>query len=287
MKNKILASIILAAVILILIFGNFGFHFNINLNDTLYSLTGNKLSVLSNQKNIDIYEEFEHIEQVELNLERGDLKIVSGEKVTLKGNNVDENSYNCTVNNKILVVNEKNTSNMFRGNASYILTIPSTTPLLKITANCSGGTVRFNDVSVNELIFDVEKGSLEGFNLVTSKLNVDASMGSVNLHKIQSKNLNVASGMGSINIDCKIDENNGNITIDSKMGSVNLNVDNDPADFYFDLAKRSSSVNIDGVKAANYKYYNNRRDNSKYGLIVGSGVSSVEICFNNTNKMTQ
>lgn len=63
------------------------------------------------------------------------------------------------------------------------------------------------------------------------------------------------------------------------MGSVNLRLDSTPADFHFDLANRSSSVNIYGVKATRYKYYNNDIGAGKYGLVIGSGISSVEVCF--------
>lgn len=281
MKNKASAAVILVVAILILFCGNLGLHFKIDVNGA------RNLNFSSSPEYIEVYEEFDNIEQVELNLSHGDLKIVSGDRFSLKGSNVDENSYHCTVYEKTLNIEEKIRSNIFSGNASYILTVPSAVPLLKITANCSGGTVRFNDVSAGEIVFHVEKGSLEGFNLVTTKLNIDAGMGSINLHKIQSQNVNIASGMGSVNIDCKINGDDGNISVDSQLGSVNLRLDNNPADFYFELAKRNSSVNIDGVKAVNYKYYNNDSANSKYGLIIGSGLSSVEICFENNDVLTE
>lgn len=76
------------------------------------------------------------------------------------------------------------------------------------------------------------------------------------------------------------------LDIDTGMSSVNLRLANNPADFHFDLVNRSSSVNIDDVKASNYIYYNNDINVSKYGLIIGSGVSSVEVCFNNYSKLS-
>lgn len=282
MKNKVAASAILTVAILLLFMGNFLGNINFSIGNVQF---GKDSPNKAFENNINVFEEFDNIEQVELNLIRGDLKILNGDKVSIKGSNINENDFSYTVKDKILIVDEKHTSNFLSGNATYMLTVPSTIPLTKIKANCTAGTVRFNDISVNEIVFDVEKGSLEGFNLVASKLSVDAGMGSVNLHKIQSQNVDIASGMGSVNIDCKIDGDNGDIKIDSQMGSVNLRLNNDPADFYFDLAKRSSSVNVDGVKASNYKYYNNDSGNSKYGLVVGSGVSSVEICFDMSRKL--
>lgn len=288
MKNKVVASVILVAAIMLLFMGNFlgNIHFNIGniqlgTDRSLNIPSGSKSSVTSNQNYIDVYEEYDNIQQVEISLNRGNLKIVSGDKFSFKGNNVNEFDYSCTVNDNILVVNEKSATNIFSGSASYILTVPSTVTLLKITVNSSSGTVKFNDVSANDVTFNVEKGSLEGFNLIASKLDVDAGMGSVNLHNIQSQNIYVSSGMGSVNMDCKLNGDNGDLKIDSPMGSVNLRLDNNPTDFHFDLANRSSSVNIDGVKATNYKYYNNEIGASKYGLIIGSGVSSVEVCFVN------
>lgn len=288
MKNKVAASIILVAAIMLLFMGNFlkNIHFSIGNIDLgadrpINTPSGNQPHFTSNQNYIDVFEEYDNIEQVELNLNRSDLKIVSGDKFSFKGTNVNEFDYSCTVNDNILVVNEKSAANIFSGNASYILTIPSTTPLLKITVNSSIGTVKFDDVSANDVTFNVEKGSLEGFNLMASKLDVDAGMGSVNLHDIQSQNIYISSGMGSVNMDCKLNGDNGDLRVDSPMGSVNLRLDNNPADFHFDLENRSSSVNIDGVKAGNYKYYNNDVNASKYGLIIGSGVSSVEVCFDN------
>lgn len=288
MKNKVAASIILVAAIMLLFMGNFlkNIHFSIGNIDLgadrpINTPSGNQPHFTSNQNYIDVFEEYDNIEQVELNLNRGDLKIVSGDKFSFKGTNVNKFDYSCTVNDNILVVNEKSAANIFSGNASYILTIPSTTPLLKITVNSSSGTVKFDDVSANDVTFNVEKGSLEGFNLMASKLDVDAGMGSVNLHDIQSQNIYISSGMGSVNMDCKLNGDNGDLRVDSPMGSVNLRLDNNPADFHFDLANRSSSVNIDGVKAGNYKCYNNDVNASKYGLIIGSGISSVEVCFDN------
>lgn len=288
MKNKVAASIILVAAIMLLFMGNFlkNIHFSIGNIDLgadrpINTPSGNQPHFTSNQNYIDVFEEYDNIEQVELNLNRGDLKIVSGDKFSFKGTNVNKFDYSCTVNDNILVVNEKSAANIFSGNASYILTVPSAAPLLKITVNSSIGTVKFDDVSANDVTFNVEKGSLEGFNLMASKLDVDAGMGSVNLHDIQSQNIYISSGMGSVNMDCKLNGDNGDLRVDSPMGSVNLRLDNNPADFHFDLANRSSSVNIDGVKAANYKYYNNDVNASKYGLIIGSGVSSVEVCFDN------
>lgn len=288
MKNKVAASIILVAAIMLLFMGNFlkNIHFSIGNIDLgadrpINTPSGNQPHFTSNQNYIDVFEEYDNIEQVELNLNRGDLKIVSGDKFSFKGTNVNKFDYSCTVNDNILVVNEKSAANIFSENASYILTIPSAAPLLKITVNSSIGTVKFDDVSANDVTFNVEKGSLEGFNLIASKLDVDAGMGSVNLHDIQSQNIYISSGMGSVNMDCKLNGDNGDLRVDSPMGSVNLRLDNNPADFHFDLANRSSSVNIDGVKAGNYKYYNNDVNASKYGLIIGSGVSSVEVCFDN------
>lgn len=288
MKNKVAASIILVAAIMLLFMGNFlkNIHFSIGNIDLgadrpINTPSGNQPHFTSNQNYIDVFEEYDNIEQVELNLNRGDLKIVSGDKFSFKGTNVNKFDYSCTVNDNILIVNEKSAANIFSGNASYILTVPSAAPLLKITVNSSNGTVKFDDVSANDVTFNVEKGSLEGFNLMASKLDVDAGMGSVNLHDIQSQNIYISSGMGSVNMDCKLNGDNGDLRVDSPMGSVNLRLDNNPADFHFDLANRSSSVNIDGVKAGNYKYYNNDVNASKYGLIIGSGVSSVEVCFDN------
>lgn len=288
MKNKVAASIILVVAIMLLFMGNFlkNIHFSIGNIDLgadrpINTPSGNQPHFTSNQNYIDVFEEYDNIEQVELNLNRGDLKIVSGDKFSFKGTNVNKFDYSCTVNDNILVVNEKSAANIFSGNASYILTVPSAAPLLKITVNSSSGTVKFDDVSANDVTFNVEKGSLEGFNLMASKLDVDAGMGSVNLHDIQSQNIFISSGMGSVNMDCKLNGDNGDLRVDSPMGSVNLRLDNNPADFHIDLANRSSSVNIDGVKAGNYKYYNNDVNASKYGLIIGSGISSVEVCFDN------
>lgn len=291
MKNKAVASVILVAAIMLLFMGNFIGNINFSIGNIHFGADrpssnpmGNQTYYASDQKLINVYEEFDNIEQVELNLIRGNLKIVTGEKVSIKGSNINENCFSYTDNDKKLIVEEKNSS-IFSGNASYILTVPSDIPLLKITANCSSGTIKFDDVSANQVSFNVEKGSLEGFDLVVSELSVDAGMGSVNLHNIQSQNINISSGMGSVNMDCKIDGDNGDLRVDSPMGSVNLRLNNNPADFYFDLASRSSSVNIDGVKATNYKYYNNDVNASKYGLIIGSGVSSVEICFDNNGTL--
>lgn len=277
MKNKTVASLVLVAAILVLFSGNY--HFGRKVSDVLRLPTGNKTLFSSDQKTINIYEEFDHIEQVELNLSRGDLKIVSGNSFSIKGTNVNENDYSCTVNDKTLIIHEKSSANVFTGNSDYILTIPSAALLSKITANYSSGTVKFDDVSAKEASFQVEKGSLEGFHLAVSKLNVDAGMGSVNLHNIRSQSIHLSSGMGSVNMDCKLEGDNGELVVDSPLGSVNIKLDHNPADFYFDLAKRSSSVNIDGVKATSYKYYKNDKIAGKYDLIIGLG--SVEICFNN------
>ena len=288
MKNKVVASVILVVAILLLFLGNFleNIHFSIGnihlgIERPINIPSRSQPRFTSNQKSIEVYEEYDNIEQVELNLNRSELKIVSGDKFSLKGTNVNESDYSCTVNDNILVVNEKSATNIFGGNTSYILTVPSNTPLLKITVNSSSGTVRFDDVSAYDVTFNVEKGSLEGLNLIASKLDVDAGMGSVNLHNIVSQNIYISSGMGSVNMDCKLNGDNGDLRVDSPIGSVNLRLDNTPADFHFDLANRSSSVNIDGVKATNFKYYYNDIGTSKYGLIIGSGVSSVEVCFNN------
>lgn len=110
---------------------------------------GNETYDASDQRLINVYEEFDNIEQVEVNLIRGDLKIVTGEKVSIKGSNINENCFSYTDNDKKLIVEEKHTS-IFSGNTSYILTVPSDILLLKITANCNSGTVEFNDVSANQ-----------------------------------------------------------------------------------------------------------------------------------------
>lgn len=284
MKNKVIASVILVVAIVILFFGNI--HFNIN--DTINISSKSQKHFLTEQKSINIYEEFDNIENVELNLKHGNLKMLSGNKLSIKGNNVNENCYNYIVNDKKLIIEEKNlTNSIFYGSANYVLTVPSEIPLKTIIVNSSNGSLKFNDVCADEIHLQAERGSLEGFNLDTNILNVNAGMGSVNLHDVLSQNINITSGMGSVNINCKIDGDDGNIKIDSPIGSVNLTLDNNPSNFYYDLANRSSSVNIDGVSATNYKYYNNNINESKYGLIIGSGISSVEICFNKNNKYTE
>lgn len=280
-KNKVVASVILVVAIMLLLMGNLLENIHFSIGNIHVRADRSQPRVTSNQNFIEVYEEYDNVEQVELNLNRGDLKIVSGDKFSFQGNHVNEFDYSCTVNNNILVVNEKSTTNIFDGNASYILTVPSTTSLLKITVNSSRGTVKFNDIGANDVTFNVEKGSLEGSKLIAINLDVDAGMGSVNLHNILSQNIYISSGMGSVNMDCKLNKDNGDLKVDSPMGSVNLRLDNNPADFYFDLANRSSSININGVKATNYKYYNNDIGANNYGLKIGSGVGSVEVCFNN------
>lgn len=284
MKNKIAGSVIILVAIALLIIGNMDFHFDFGkvqfqIDDVVNIPSGNTGNFISNQKYVSIYEEFEDIEYVELNLDRGDLKVVSGDILSIKGDNVLEDSYRITCIDNKLTVDENNSSITLNGNPSFLLTLPTET--LKMTANCLAGTVRFNDVAASEIIFNVGKGSLEGSDLVADRLSIDAGMGSVNLHQITAQNHYIKSGMGSVNVDCRVEGTDGGITIDSPMGSVNLKIYNNPADFDFNLAKRSSSVNIDGVKAAGYKYNNTHA--RKYGLTIGAGVSSVEIHFDMTS----
>lgn len=216
---------------------------------------------------------FENTDIATLDIEVGytNLKIKTGDFLRIETNN---SNINCKQNNQNLQIKEKN-HNWFSNseNLDLILYIPENLEFEEVKINAGTGKISVENLTVNNLSFELGAGESEIQKLnVSKKCNIAGGAGKVNILSGIINDLDLDMGVGEVNLDVSI---TGKSDIDAGIGSLNMELQGNKEDYEIKTDKGIGSVKIDGKEVLDGEIYG---DGEKY-IEIDGGIGNITVNF--------
>lgn len=221
-------------------------------------------NVISGGNNIsDKYTDFAttgDVYELDINVKGVNIIFKEGDNLAAQTNNkyvtIEQN------NNKLNVTQKKH--NIFSGSVGdLIIYVPADTIFEKVKINAGAGTVNINQLTTEELFFDLGAGKVKLEKITaTEKSDINGGTGEITITDAKLNDLDLELGVGKVTITSVI---TGNSSIDSGIGEVNLNLIGSLDDYKITLDKGIGSAKLDN---------NNMSDDSTYGT--GNNIIDIE-----------
>ena len=207
----------------------------------------------------DYYKEFKNINSLELNINAADLKIETGEKLTIKASNLvskikvkEEDGILKVKQNKIRVNNQS---------AGFIIiTIPS--ELDNFLLNGGAGKIDIDELNAQKVDLSLGFGNVTISNVKFGSTKISGGAGNIVIEKSLLNNLDLNSGAGNVRINAEI---KGKSSIDCGLGEINLL-----------LGGKEDSYTINAEKGLGNLTINNKNYGDKVTYGEGKNIINIE-----------
>lgn len=190
---------------------------------------------------------------LDINLKTSNLKIVTGEMLSVNSTNkkiyVEQNT------NQLLITDSRNIK-IFSNNKEeeIVVTIPENFTYDIVSINTGAGKVDIDGLSANKLNLDIGAGNLKIKNSILKDTKFDL-------------------GVGKIKIDARLIGNN---KINCGIGAVDLKLRDSIETYTFDVEKGIGSISLNGQKVTD----DEKIGNGAYNIEIDGGIGSIDIYTN-------
>lgn len=209
------------------------------------------------------------VTKLKIDLKYSNLKIQEGEIFKTESNC---SSISCIQNNNLIEIKEKD-HNWFSNNdaSELVVTIPEDMRFEKIEIENGAGEINIENLTTNELEFDIGAGKVEVQELnVSKKAEIDGGAGKVEILSGTINNLDLDMGVGETTLKSIL---LGKNDINSGVGKLNINLIDGIENYKIKIDKGLGSIKIDGEETEDGREYGNGENYIK----VDGGVGAIEI----------
>lgn len=202
------------------------------------------------QSTKDFSESFDHVLELDVLNYAGEVKIISGDKVTVEAENISD-EFSCTLNGSKLVIDNDNKVflNFFgktgKSNSVITISLPKRAELNSIKVENGAGKVYVESVLTKSFSLDTGAGAADIDFLQADKADIDVGVGSLSIKGAVLGELDLDVGVGEFSMSGEL---NGNGKINGGVGKIRLDLTNEPSDHSFDVSTGIGSVKINGQK---------------------------------------
>ncbi len=221
--------------------------------------------------NMNTYEVTGDISSLKIDVGAADFVILSGDAFR-----VESNLDRLVVEEKdgLLRISEQSSFWTFHySGAKLALYIPADMVFEKVTFNSGAGKVTIEQLTAQEIDFDLGAGAVDIGNLTAfHKADIDGGAGSMILHSGQLNQLDFDMGVGEVRLTCAF---SGSSTLNFGVGASTINLVGSREDYRINVHKGLGEVRVDGEKVSDGSVIgegNNR-------LRVDGGIGEIEINF--------
>lgn len=219
----------------------------------------NKYYDKENLVNID--EKLDSFENIELNAETSDIKIIPSDSYKIEATyNQRESKLEYEVKDNTLILNQKNIKKNISNNTNDKYRIEIYVP---------------KDIILENMGIDSNLANIVLKDLNINNLNLDCNLGNIIIRNCKIENSLVAeTDMGNIEIEGKL---YGRIDIQSNLGNIELQLDEKEENYNYDIKNSLGKISIN---RNNHTKSVSKTNNSKNNITIECSVGNIDINFN-------
>lgn len=233
--------------------------------------------------NMDFTDKIGDIKKLELYADIGDVKIVSGDTLSIKGEDILKSTMRKTgvKGSTLFISQEYNNFNGFhffglnvRGHyePTITITIPNNMIFESAYIEAGLGNWTISDLKAQNCNLSLGAGNISLDKLSGEKLTVDGGLGDIVMNDINITSADFNLGAGEVDVAGIIA---GNIDVDCGLGSINFDLTGATADDYdFDIDQGLGDVSINGNHVGDYS---TNKGTYRFNVDGGAGDVSINI----------
>ncbi len=264
-----------------------------------------KVSKDYERKIIEGEETFDSFSNIDLNMDYSDVKIIEGDKYSIRYRIYECENLVCKVENDTLIFHQKTKSTVDNFQFSTVwdsekddniyveITVPKDTKISKLDVVSDYGDLDISIPQVDKTNFDFDYGDLKmagvtGTNLVMNvnygdifisdseidDISIESDYGDYTQTNSTSKKMSIDMDYGDINVSkTRIDS----IEIQTNYGDTDINLIGEEADYDFDLKLDYGEIKLSGKEFEEKYKTSNGKDKT---IVIDSDSGDVDISFN-------
>ncbi len=216
------------------------------------------------------------IREIDVTIKAADIHIKEGKSFSVESNlknlKIEEKNGHLTIKD----TTKLNFSFFSTKNTDSVLTlyIPEKTVLNKIKLTTGAGKLTVDNLSAENINFELGAGAVRIDNLVATKsADIEGGAGQITISDGAIKNMNLKMGIGQLNLTSDL---SGNCRLNSGVGKVNVTLLGDKDDYMLNTQKGLGNISIDGKDISDN---NNNIGNGTNKIKIQGGIGAINVNF--------